>query len=60
MRMLSRAYVKTLALSFFSEQGHTYQNIWAWIRDSIASFSRPEKYKMQERIKKNKIREGNE
>ena len=31
--MLSRADLKTLACSFFSEQGHTYENIWAWILD---------------------------
>ena len=54
--MLSRAHVKTLVLSFFSEQGHTYENIWAWIWDFVASCSRPEKYKMEERFKN--IREG--
>ena len=27
MQMLSRAYLKTLTFSFFSEQGHTYENI---------------------------------
>ena len=47
MRMLSRADAKTLAFSFFFfEQGHTYENIWAWIRDSVASCSRPGKYNL--------------
>ena len=51
MRMLSRVYIKTLAFSFLSsKQGHTYENIWAWTRDTVASCSRPEKYKMEERI----------
>ena len=50
MQILSRAYVETLAIFFFSEQNHTYENIWAWIRDSVASCFRPEKYKMEERI----------
>ena len=50
MWMLSREYVKTLAFSSFLEQGHTYENIWAWSQDSVASGSRPEKYKMEERI----------
>ena len=48
--MLSGAYVKSLAFFFFSEQDRTYEKIWAWIQNSVASCSRPEKYKMEERI----------
>ena len=54
MRMLSGAYIKTLAFSFFSEQDHTYENIWAWIWDSLTSCSRPEKIRWKKEFK-NKI-----
>ena len=50
MRMLSRAYVKNFGILFFFEQGHTYEKIWAWTRDTVALCSRPEKYKMEETI----------
>ena len=41
MQMLARAYVQALAFSFFfSEQGHTYENIWAWIWGFIATWTK--------------------
>ena len=44
---------------FFLKQDHTYYNICAWIPDSVASCSWPEKYQLEERIEKHKRRGKN-